>query len=112
MSGIDLLEIDAVDAVDVLHYLFEVDIYETQAEAVEAKSDARAMIYRDLYGSSYRYGVSSKKNTYNATASDGSFDDLVPFDPAQSATKSYVPPTDFDAESPLPFGTTLDAPVN
>jgi hypothetical protein len=112
MSGVNILELDAADAVDVLHYLFEVDIYETQAEAVEAKSDARSMIYKDLYESRYKYATSKKKSTYSATASDGSFDDIVPFDPLNQETKAYVPPTDFDADSYLPFGGTLDAPVN
>lgn len=112
---------EASEMVDVLHYLFEDDFLSTHPEIVEAKSDIRTLIYESLYEEEYRYKVKKSNTTYNAngqSVSDGFYgaydaeDDLTPFDPmAGGPTKPYVPPTDFDGNSPLPFGGVLDGPL-
>lgn len=126
MSGLRLAEMEATDMVDVLHYFFEEDLAVASAEQMEARSNARSSVYRTLYGTTYKYEMKSKSgvngsNTYAADGTtiptDGFFgdDDITPFDPTNNVpkeTKPYIPPTDMDADSPLPFGKTLDAPLN
>ena len=120
MNGIDLARVDASYTIDIIHYLFETDIYETQAEQVQAKSDVRSMIYRDLYGTKYNYAVNTEKATYSTNmASDGTYgsinvDDIQQFDPMSGpkVTKPFIPPTDFDENSTNPFGGLLDEPLN
>jgi len=115
MSGIRLLEMEASEMLDVIHYLFEEDLVSTHPELVEAKTEMRDVIYRDLYEESYNYGIKTSKNKYNSLdrdpPSDGFYGDLKPFDPTAGPTKPYTPPTDFDEDSPLPFGSSLDAPL-
>jgi len=115
VSGLDLLEIDATDAVDVIHYFFEEDLRVTTAEEADAKSEVRSLMYREFYGTHYRYATKSSSGRGTAGGdslpSDGFYGDVEPFDPVPRTSKPYVPPTDFDADSPLPFGGLLDAPV-
>lgn len=109
VSGLKLAEMDSVDMVDVLHYYFEEDLNVVSQEQVAAKSESRSVIYRTLYGTPYKYRVDAG---IKATASSSSsYDDLVPFDPSNSVTKPYVPPTEFDPDMAKPFGTVLDAPL-
>lgn len=104
--------------IDVLHYYFEDDLSAASPEQAEARSQARSVVYRTLYGTTYKYAL-PKSSTGSGTYSDGSklpddgfFGDIEPFDPTNNVTKPYVPPTEFDVESPLPFGRVLDAPLN
>lgn len=97
--------------VDVLHYYFEEDLSVVSQEEVAAKSESRSVIYRTLYGTTYKYKVDTGSNRQTTASGSSSFDDLVPFDPSNSVTKPYVPPTDFDPEMAKPFGTVLDAPL-
>ena len=111
MSGLKLAEMDSVDMLDVLHFYFEDDLTATSQEEVAAKSESRSVIYGTLYGTPYKYKASTNNSSSSMTASGNSMDGLVPFDPSNDVTKPFVPATDFDAESPLPFGQTLDAPL-
>lgn len=124
MSGLVLEEMEASSMLDVLHYLFEEDLHVSTAEEVEAKSETRRIIYDDLYGTGYKYRLDSKGRSRSAGGTmrladgttlpeDGFYGDLEPFDPGADirTRKPYVPPTSFDADSPLPFGTALDAPL-
>lgn len=111
--------------VDVLHYLFEEDLNNSTAEQAEARSHARSVVYETLYGVSYKYkmkGSNSMSGTsgYSTYAdgttipSDGFYGgtDVDEFDPTvQKTSKPYVPPTEFNPDSPLPFGRDLDAPL-
>lgn len=106
--------------VDVLHYYFEEDLNVPSGEAAEAKSEARSVIYRTLYGSTYKYAMPKSKasRAYGSASGDKLPDegfygeqDLAPFDPEMNVTKPFIPATDFDADSPLPFGRDLDAPL-
>ena len=112
--------------IDVLHYYFEEDLAVATAEEQQARSDTRTSVYRTLYGTTYKYAIKgSSANSSNAFAADGSaiptdgfFDDMdiTPFDPTDNTkaqpVKPFVPATDMDADSPLPFGKVLDAPLN
>ncbi len=111
MSGLKLVEMDSADMVDVLHYYFEEDLNLVSQEQVAAKSESRSVIYRTLYGTTYKYRVETGGGSTSTASGSHSFDDLVPFDPSNNVTKPYVPPTDFDPNMSKPFGTVLDAPL-
>jgi hypothetical protein len=107
---------------DVIHYIFEEDMAAASGEQAEARSNVRTILYRSFYEREYQYKSNSNSGSvgsYNSgpTYADGSpiepMEDLVPFDPLEQAkpTKPYVPPTDFNPESSMPFGTNLDAPL-
>lgn len=112
---------------DVIHYYFEDDLDVSTAEQQQARSDTRSSVYRILYGTTYKYGTSGTSNNSNSgvfTAdgseipTDGFFadNDITPFDPTNNnepkPVKPFVPATNMDADSPLPFGKVLDAPFN
>lgn len=98
--------------VDVIHYFFEEDMmHASTGEQLEAISDMRTELYR-MYGKTYSYGVSKKSKTSRAyVGEDFDFDNDVPFDPANQETKPFVPATEFDPDSSMPFGGVLDAPL-
>jgi len=94
---------------DVLHYYMETDFRVSSAEQAEARDKARSIIYKSLYNKEYRFGKSNKGYSQpTASGFESSFDDG---DPLKGPTKSYVPPTDFNADSGKPFGDILDAPL-
>lgn len=106
---------------DVIHYFFEEDLSVTTAEQQEARSNTRSTVYRTWYGTPYKYGINkSSGGSGNYTAdgtsipTDGFYgeQDITPFDPTNNTVKPFVPATDMDADSPLPFGKVLDAPLN
>lgn len=107
---------------DVLHYMFEEDYSPETAEAFEAKNNVRKTIYKNYYNREYRYAVDSSstgsKSNFQADGEQLSFSDdldsIEPLDPIKmsQSVKPYTPPTDFNPDSPLPFGRTLDAPLN
>lgn len=102
---------------DILHFYFEEDLRFSTGEEAEAVTETRRVIYSSLYGTTYKYGMQkSSKNTYSDGSSlpdDGYFgNDIQPFDPSENnVTKPFIPATNFDADSPLPFGRDLDAPL-
>ena len=85
---------------DLIHYFFEEDARYSTAEEAEAVSELRAVIYGMLYGTTYKYRV-QKKSGVGSSGNYGTED-----------IKPYIPPTEFDADSYLPFGSTLDAPLS
>lgn len=98
---------------DVLHYLMEEDMRYTSAEEAEAVSAYRTQLYL-LYGKTYRYTVSSSNRGGKAylpknASTDHGFDDDPMFNSGE--TKPYIPPTNFNPDSVLPFGSDLDAPL-
>lgn len=101
---------------DVLHYYFEEDMFVSAEGEAEAKSEVRSIIYSSLYGSTYKYAIKAKGRSYTADGSDYPTDgfmgeDLTPFNPEEQVTKPFIPATEFDADSHLPFGKDLDAPL-
>lgn len=85
--------------VDVIHYFFEEDARYKSAEEAEAVSAMRTRLYSSLYGETYTYTVSTGASRQGGVGAGS--DDLKP----------YIPPTQVDSDSPLPFGTALDAPL-
>lgn len=117
MNGVRLEALSASDLVDVLHYLFEEDNTYTSVEHMDSKSEMRRSIYQNMYGETYKYGVSSKKAAGSPTAGyTQNFDvgpavnDLTPFNP-KKAPKPYIKPTPFDPDSASPFGPLLTPPL-
>lgn len=101
---------------DILHYLFEEDSSRyTSGEQAEAISAMRTQLYLS-YGKTYAYGVkgSSSKGGKSyipkGAAADYGFDE-DPLTATGGQTKGYVPPTDFNPDSALPFGSELGAPL-
>lgn len=124
VKGLQLSAMDASDMLDVLHLFFEEDNYYSSEEELTSRSNIRTSLYENLYNLPYKYKYVPKKTGKNSPASDSytpsetqNFDDLPdeeaikPFNPRAERPKDYVPPTDFDGESSLPFGLDLDAPL-
>lgn len=119
VSGLNLVEMDASDMVDVLHYFFEEDTLRySSGEQAEAASKFRTSFY-DMYDIEYKYAISVSKDGVQATSGgrkyiekneDYDLDDVTPWTP-NKAIKPYVPPTQMDADSSDPFGGVLDAPI-
>jgi len=115
VNGLKLGEMEASDMIDVLHYFFEDDMNFSTAEQAEARDKTRAAIYSELYSSTYKYGA-KRQNTANPKMDLVDFDDMAeekmpePFNPAQKP-KAYTPPTPMNADSAMPFGKVLDAPM-
>lgn len=97
---------------DVLHYYLEDDMRYSTAEEAEAVTSYRTQLYLE-YGTTYKYGVSSKKQTGKSYMPKNASEDYGFDDPllASEETKPYVPPTDFNPNSAMPFGSLLDAPL-
>lgn len=112
MSGVRLLELQASDMLDVIHYIFEDDALATTAEHGDAKDRFRIAIYEGLYGQSYDYG--STVATYLPDAPEASHDygDVPPaFNARGGKTKAYIPPTKFNESLVNPYEGVLDAPL-
>lgn len=101
---------------DVMHFLFEEDLQASSEEEAKAKTQVRSVLYKDLYNQTYKYGVRDAGQSYNYSdnnyPSDGfaGKNDSIP-DPIKPPTKAYVPTTDFNVDSPLPFGKIVDPPL-
>lgn len=87
---------------DVLHYYFEEDTtYITQEHAMYRDS-RRKSLYKMFYETNYKYGSTGETTTKKYMSDTGE----------EFTSKSYVPPTEFDPDSSLPFGEVLDAPLS
>jgi hypothetical protein len=101
---------EASEMTDVIHFLFEEDARYTSGEEADAVDKLRSMIYGNMYGTTYRYGSSKSSSSdrrYISKNETPNYGDL----PIPMETKPYVPPTDFNPESSMPFGGVLDAPL-
>lgn len=83
---------------DVVHYFFEEDSRFSTAEEAQAVSEMRATIYGALYGTTYKYRIKSSNNERAGEYGTGD-------------VKPYIPPTEFDADTGMPLGNVLDAPL-
>lgn len=99
------------DMLDVIHYYFDSDLSDLHsAEHAEAKDESRKMLYEMVYNRKYLFA----RDKPNRTPIFDPEDDVpLDFDPLAEPkkTKSFVPPTPFNPDSPLPFGSALDAPL-
>jgi hypothetical protein len=77
-------------------------------------------LYSRFYGTEYKYATQTKSSSADVYGDPESlpFDDedpytAKPFDPlaAPKVTKGFTKTTDFDPDSPMPFGSVLDAPL-
>lgn len=92
------------------------------AEEAESRSAIRTQLYQTLYNKNYKYQYKSQSssNSYNYSSttasgepvSDGFIGGVDADDPLQDKepTKPFVPATEFNPDSPNPFGGTLDPP--
>ena len=117
MNGVKLRTLDAPDLLDVLHYMYETDLFVATAEISEARDKARTAIYDQLYETDYPYGTTSLdgygSDVYGPPLDED--EDLpVPFDPktANRRPKAYTPVTAFNPDAVNPYNGVLDAPLS
>ncbi len=95
---------------DVLHYYFEQDSRFTSPEEVESVNALRTQLYV-LYGKTYKYGSSTSGSGERKYISGDDSDFSLPDEFSPKERKPYIPPTDFNPNSAMPFGSVLDAPL-
>ena len=115
-------ELESSDMLDVIHFMFEEDMFAATGEESEHKSKIRTTLYREFYNKHYDYQVSSSSS--GVSNADGTL--LPPLDeeygiqefnanaqdsPVKTKPKPYVPATNFNPNSVLPFGKDIDAPL-
>ena len=112
MSGLQISELSSSEMLDVIHVLFEEDFTSAvSGEHIDAKNKIRKIMYKEFYDRTYTYGGSSSDYSEEPLGSQGDYSDVTPFDPKKAAVKPFVPATNFDENSPKPFGRVLDAPL-
>jgi len=121
LRGVSLTELNSEELLDVLHYFFEIDNQASTAEEVEAKSNLRTSMYRIFYDKNYKQQYRANTTGYNnssrTTASGIPVDGYVgqdvddPLATEKGPTKPFVPATEFNPDSPVPFGPVLDPPA-
>ena len=121
MSGVRLLELDSVDMLDIVHYFFEEDNTYSTPEGVESRSKLRTLLYGKLYNKEYKFPYTSSETGYNystdigepelAPPGNSSDTEDAPPKPDKGPTKPFVPTTDSNSDSPLPFGKLVDPPA-
>ena len=99
--GLSLAEMELSNMLDVVHFFFEEDSRFSTAEEAEGVSALRTSVYKDLYGVTYKYASTKRKNT---NSNEDYYSDL-------EQTKPYMPPTEFDPTTANPYGSLLDAPI-
>lgn len=110
MSGVNLREMEAIDMLDVLHYLFESDSTVQSQEEFDSKQKVREVLYPLIYNEKYAYHSQNSKPNYDFDNVDFSEEEQanINFSPTKSnTTKPYMPPTDFNPDAPNPFGSAL-----
>ena len=92
---------------DVLHYLLDEDLSYASSEEAKYKSAVRASLYKNLYEKSYKFKIS------DGTSSSRDFDNPDDFSSGVSReVKPYIPPTQFNPDSPNPFqGVLRETPL-
>ena len=117
MSGLRLGDLESTDMLDVIHYLMEEDMFTASKEESDNKTAIRTVFYREFSGKEYAYKSSSTASNQILPPLDEEFG-IEPFDPnskdrpIKTKPKPYVPPTNLNSDSYLPFGNKLDAPLN
>jgi hypothetical protein len=104
---------EASDMLDVLHYLFEQDTIVNSQEEYESKNSVRRVIYQSVYNRDFAYLRDVDTNKSNVSDDFEPFDEFDNYTPTTSnSVKPYTPPTNFDPDSPNPFGSALrEAPL-
>lgn len=99
MNKIDLLEMDAADMVDVIHYFFDEDFRYGSIESAHLHGKFRQYVYKDMYEQEYRYAIKADDGSEIKVSDDG------------TEIKPFIPPTEFDGDTGLPMTNLLDAPL-
>ena len=120
--GIRLGELDASDMLDILHFFFEEDNHYVSGESAKSRDELRKNMYRTMYNREYKYAHKEQGTNRKTPSLDdwGTFsdEDAAAFNQGvftakqDQETKPYIPPTSVNADSPFPFGTGLDSPLN
>jgi hypothetical protein len=109
MTGLRLDDMDACDALDVIHVLMEEDSIVQSREIHASKQEVRAIIYGQMYEDpswlSRKTGGDYQSNTAWAPL-DPALDSVADQPMRSKAPKPYFPPTD-----PERLPTILDAPL-
>jgi hypothetical protein len=100
MLGVRLLELDACDALDLIHVFLEEDSTHVSEAHLNSKIRVRDIIYGDLYGQPTRHRSGSEDARTEAPGAPA-----APAAPA-AETKPYIPPTD-----PEKLATIVGAPM-
>ena len=98
---------------DVLHYYMEEDYMASTAEEMERHSKVRSAMYEQLYNTTYKYATTQTQSAGQRQYidPDDMNDDLSDVVALNPTAKPYTPPTEFNPESPDPFGGVLDTPL-
>lgn len=97
MHGCQLKKMEASEMLDVIHVLFEEDTLPRWESDMEIKDNMRDTLYRELYGTEYKYGYSTNRGR------SASWDGTGPppaepsiYDAADGEIKPYFPPSTED----------------
>jgi len=96
---------------DLLHYYMEDDYLADSREQATQKTRVRKVMYREFYDRDYTYGVTDEPQGRQYLDPEDLEDNLNDVTPVNPTAKPYTPPTDFNPESPDPFGGVLDTPL-
>lgn len=104
---------EASPMLDVLHFYMEEDHLTSDPATAQQKTHVRTIVYREFYNIKYKYGQSSEspRGRQYIDSSEDYDDDLSDVTSFSPSAKPYTPATDFDPNSPDPFGGLLDAPL-
>ena len=107
LSGVNLKEMEAIDMLDVLHYLFESDSIILSQEEFDSKQKVREIIYPMIYNEKYAYNKQNTTPNYDFDNMEISEDDTDFSVTTSNSVKPYMPPTNFNADAQNPFGSAL-----
>jgi len=93
---------------DIIHYLFESDSLDEE-ETQKAKLRMRRTVYKVLYLRNYTW--QDDEDEYREFGTQDVNSNPMGGRNNELSHKGYVPPTPVNADSPLPFGHVLDAPL-
>ena len=88
---------------DVLHYLLDEDLSYSSGDEAKYKSAVRASIYKNLYEKNYKY----KLLDCNSSSDFSEYDDAEVNGVISSVLNRFIPPTNFNPDSPNPFQGAL-----
>jgi hypothetical protein len=117
MSGRNLLEMEASQMMDCLHFLFEEDFTNNSEDHARSRSAIRTHLYQELYGVEYKFKMKDRKeqtaqgglragtasNSFQYPTEFEDFDSVEPFDPNKN--DAFSPRTKKDNTPPPPTKT-------
>ena len=86
---------EASDMLDVVHYFLDEDMRYSTLEELKIHGHVRKTIFEGFYETEYKYSMSDDSLESNNSDS----------------IKPYIPPTEVDPDSHVPFGSALDSPL-